>query len=90
MAREVKRKRCVWDGGPLNQKTATQWVCGTCGLPYGVVLMTDKEAWKEFRRRARRAIEAERMQAQPGDDLRPMIGVTLAHVVEGMAGWRAQ
>lgn len=81
-------KRCVWDGGPIHRKTISQWVCGTCGLPYGRILMTDQATWKEFRRRAKAAIDAERMNAAPGQDVRPMIGVTLAAVVKGMAGWK--
>ncbi len=87
MATSNPTKRCVWDGGPLQQKTVTRWVCGTCGLSYARDLIGDKTAWKEFRRRARAAIDAEKLQ-RPGEDLRPMIGVTLAAVLEGMGKWK--
>ena len=86
MASSSPTKRCVWDGGPLLSKTVTRWQCGTCGLSYAIDLIGDKAAWKEFRRRARAAIAAEQLK-HPNEDLRPMIGVTLASVLEGMGEW---
>lgn len=77
-------KRCVWDGGMLHRKTESRWTCGKCGMHYGFGLMTNKDAWKEFRRRATAAIAAERATGKPDFVIRPDIGATLAAIMQQM------
>ena len=77
-------KKCVFDGAPITRVSATQWKCGGCGLPYGAVLMTDKDVWKEFRRRALPVIESLR-DDNTDADIRPLLGVVLTAVLKEMA-----
>ena len=73
-------KRCVFDGGFLIRRTQTQWRCGQCGLPYGKGLMQDKEAWHEFRRKAKLVLGIERL-TKTDEEIRPMLGVLLSGVI---------
>lgn len=80
-------KRCVWDGGPIIRKTVTQWVCGTCGLPYGSGLMQNRDDWRTFRRRAKAAIAIER-QTKTDAQIRPLLGATLVAILKAMEAGR--
>ena len=77
-------RHCVFCGRPIVRQTETTWKCGGCGLAYGQHLMTDRDLWRAFRRRALAVLTVERV-TKTDEEIRPGVGVLLAAVLQRLA-----